>query len=73
MHKNLAEYQVIRAISNARLNMLPCLHLHPINQLVSLCPYFLTEGKVNLEACFTLRCIQRLSLTHIATQPLPLA
>ncbi len=30
--------QASRHISNGRLNMLPCLHRHPINQLVLLAP-----------------------------------
>ena len=37
--KSKGQYgQASRQISNGRLNMLPCLHRHPINQLVSLAP-----------------------------------
>ena len=32
-----------RAISTGQLNTLPCLHLRPINQIVSLGPYSLEE------------------------------
>ena len=46
-----------RAISTARLNMLPCLHLQPINVVV----YDDPQGKSNLVVGFALRCFQRLS------------
>jgi len=51
------------SISSARLNFLRNLHLRPINLIVyqgSMKPY--------LEACFPLRCFQRLSQPNIATQ-----
>ena len=57
--------QVTRPISTTRLNTLPCLHLSPINVLVSDGP----EVRVNLEVGFALRCFQRLSDPNIATQP----
>ena len=53
-----------RAISTARLNMLPCLHLQPINVVV----YDDPQGKSNLVVGFALRCFQRLSLPDIATR-----
>ena len=62
--------KVIRLISTARLNILLCLYLQPINQVIFLESYFPTnrEGKFNLEASFELRCFQRLSQPNIATQ-----
>ncbi|RMD66235.1 hypothetical protein D6833_01740 [Candidatus Parcubacteria bacterium] len=48
------------------MNTLPCLHLRPINLLVS-------EGseKPRLGVSFALRCLQRLSLPDLATQRCP--
>ena len=57
--------QATRPISTTRLNTLPCVHLSPINVLVSDGP----EVRVNLEVGFALRCFQRLSDPNIATQP----
>ena len=57
--------QVTRPISTTRLNTLPCVHLSPINVLVSDGP----EVRVYLEVGFALRCFQRLSDPNIATQP----
>ena len=54
-----------RAISTGQLNTLLCLHTPPINQVVFLGP----SGKTHLEGGFPLRCFQRLSLPHVATQP----
>ena len=53
-----------RAISTARLNMLPCLHLQPINVVV----YDDPQGKSNLVVGFALRCFQRLSRPDADTQ-----
>ena len=59
-------------ISTARLNALPRLHLRPINQIISLGSYLSPQsgesGEPNLEAGFPLRCFQRLSIPHVATQ-----
>ena len=56
-----------RAISTARLNMLPCVHLQPINVVV----YDDPQGKSNLVVGFALRCFQRLSRPDADTQPCP--
>ena len=57
----------------ARLNMLPCLHLPPINPIVS---RESLEDKSSVIPSFrdgfTLRCFQRLSKPNVATQLLPL-
>ena len=51
------------AISTTRLNTLLCLHLSPINLVVS------QEALVdNLGVGFVLRCFQHLSLPNVATQ-----
>ena len=58
-----------RSISIGQLNTLPCLHLRPIKLVVCKWPYLIKLGGISyLEACFTLRCLQRLSLPHAATQ-----
>ena len=57
----------LRAISTARLNMLPCLHLQPINVVV----YNDPQGKSNLVVGFALRCFQRLSRPDADTQRCP--
>ena len=57
--------QVTRPISTARLNTLLCVHLPPINVLVSNGP----EVRAYLEVGFALRCFQRLSDPNVATQP----
>ena len=56
-----------RSISIGQLNTLLCLHLRPIKLVVYKRPYPF-GGISYLEACFTLRCFQRLSLPHAATQ-----
>jgi hypothetical protein len=56
-----------RRISTARLNVLPRLHLQPINLLVSQG----SQMKINLRIGFVLRCFQRLSEPDIATQLCP--
>src|ERR1700748_3340730 len=61
-----------RPISTGRLNTLPCLHLRPINPIVSREPYPLQRGGIpHLEASCPLRCFQRLSLPNVANQPCP--
>ena len=56
-----------RPISTTQLNMLPCVHLWPINLVVYKGSYCLRHGKSNLGAGFTLRCFQRLSYPNLAT------
>ena len=56
-----------RSISIGQLNTLLCLHLRPIKLVVCKWPYPF-GGISNLEASFTLRCFQRLSKPHTATQ-----
>ena len=51
-------------ISSGQLNVLLRLHIHPIT---SWSTRSLT-GRSNLGSGFTLRCIQRLSMLHIATE-----
>ena len=53
-------------ISTSRLNGSPHLHLRPINLIVS--EEFMIP---NLGVGFALRCFQRLSLPHLATQRCP--
>ena len=55
--------------------MLPRFHLEPINLVISQEPSVLLAqiGKPNLGAGFVLRCVQRLSFRHIATQRCRLA
>ena len=57
-----AHRQSGRAISSARLNTSPRVHLHPINVVV----YYDPE-RPNLAAGFALRCIQRLSDPDVDT------
>ena len=52
-----------RAISNARLNVSPHVHLHPINVVV-----YDDPEKSNLVAGFALRCFQRLSDPDVDTR-----
>jgi len=68
--------QVVRVVSSPRpvstgqLSTLPCLHFRPINPVVWLgaLPHQV-GGRPHLEACFPLRCFQRLSLPDVANQP----
>ena len=61
-----------RSISIGQLNTLLCVHLRPIKLVVCKWPYQLEVGGIsNLEARFTLRCLQRLSQPHAATQLCP--
>ena len=63
-----------RTISTGRLNVSRRLHLRPINVLFSNGPYSLYwDGRPLLGVRFPLRCFQRLSLTCVATQLMPLA
>ncbi len=55
--------QAERAISTGKLNALPRLHTRPINVVV----FHGSSGRTRLEAGFPLRCLQRLSIPHIAT------
>ena len=62
--------QAERAISTRKLKALLLLYSEPIKQVVFLCPSLpLRVGRSNLEECFTLICIQRLSQPNFATQP----
>ena len=54
----------IRAISRARLNTSPCVHLPPIDVLVWDDPV-----RTHLADGFALRCLQRLSGPDAATRP----
>ena len=62
-----------RSVSTPRLHPLLDFHLAPINRC-STCDltYFCSES-THLEVGFPLRCFQRLSAPHMATQRLPLA
>ena len=55
----------VRAISTARLCTLPCLHLRPIDVIVSDGPAL---RRPNLEGGFVLRCFQHLSWPGAATR-----
>src|SRR5690348_6797437 len=58
-----------RAISTGPLNTLLCLHVPPIDVVVSHGPYSLEgDGKPHLEVGFPLRCFQRLSHPDVANQ-----
>ncbi len=59
-----------RPISTGPLNTSPCLHSRPINLIISKGSYS-CDGKSHLKGGFTLRCFQRLSLPHVATQLWP--
>ena len=56
--------QAYRAISTGQLNALLRLHLRPIDVVVFHGP----QGRPGFEGGFPLRCLQRLSCPHIATQ-----
>ena len=53
----------IRVISKPRLNTLLCVHLAPINVIISYDP----STNTYLEIGFLLRCFQKLSIPDIAT------
>src|SRR6266581_4191536 len=62
--------QAARAISTGQLNALRRLHLRPINLVIYEGPSEgLRPGRSHLQAGFALRCLQRLSLPDIATEP----
>ena len=64
--------QATRAISTARLHVLPHFHLPPINVLVSHGPSEVRRpGSTHLRGGFPLRCFQRLSLPDVATRRCP--
>ena len=56
--------EAFRAISTGQLNALLRLHLRPIDVVVFHGP----QGRPGFEGGFPLRCLQRLSRPHIATQ-----
>ena len=56
-----------RPISICKLNVSPRLHFRPINLIVSEGSYSF-EGISYLRVGFTLRCLQRLSVPHLAAQ-----
>ena len=61
------EDQVERMISTSQLNTLLHLHLKPIDVMVS----HDSSGRINLRNGLALRCFQRLSVPHLATQLCP--
>ena len=65
----LTQYSWIspRPISTCKLNTSQCLHIKPINLIVFEGSYSF-DGISYLKAGFTLRCLQRLSVPHIAAQ-----
>ena len=64
---NLLWNQAERMISTGELHTLPHLHPQPINVVVSDDP----SGRTHLGKSLALRCFQRLSRPHLATQPCP--
>ena len=61
--------QATRALSTARLRMLPCFYLPPINVVVSHGPSgVLRPGRIHLGQGFPLRCFQRFSRPDRATR-----
>jgi hypothetical protein len=64
--------QATRAISTARLHVLPRVHLPPIDVVVCYGPSETRRsGSVHLGGGFPLRCFQRLSLPDVATRRCP--
>ena len=55
--------QAERAISTGQLRALLRFHIRPINVVV----FHGSSGRTGFEAGFPLRCLQRLSIPHIAT------
>ena len=62
-----------RSVSTPRLQTLLLFHLTPINGCSSRDLTGLLQQSTHLEVGFPLRCFQRLSAPHLATQRLPLA
>jgi hypothetical protein len=62
-----------RSISTPPLHVLPRFHVEPINGCSSRDLTGFCHGNTHLEVGFPLRCFQRLSAPHMATQRLPLA
>jgi hypothetical protein len=62
--------QASRLISTGRLNMLPCLHLRPIDPVVFREPSDppKRKGRPDLRVGLALRCFQRLSCRDVATR-----
>ena len=58
-----------RPISTCWLNTSLHLHLRPINLIVFQGSYSIKDGISYLKGGFTLRCLQRLSVPHIAARP----
>ena len=59
-----------RPVSRGQLSTSRCLHFRPINPVVWLGALPTRGGgRPHLEACFPLRCFQRLSLPDVANQP----
>jgi len=56
--------QANRAISTSKLNALPRLHTWPIDEVV----FLGSQAKPGFEVSFPLRCVQRLSIPHLATR-----
>ena len=67
------EWSSPRSISTPPLHLLPGFHVEPINGCSSRDLTGLCHGNTHLEVGFPLRCFQRLSTPHMATQRLPLA
>ena len=59
-----AAKQANRAISTGQLHALPRFHTRPIDVVV----FHGSQGRTGLEAGFPLRCLQRLSVPHLATR-----
>ena len=55
--------QAERAISTGKLHTLPRFYIRPINVVV----FHGSSGRTCFEAGFPLRCLQRLSIPHVAT------
>jgi hypothetical protein len=55
--------QADRVISTGKLHVLPRFHTQPINVVV----YNDSQGRTRFEVGFLLRCLQQLSLPHLAT------
>ena len=62
-----------RSVSTPRLHTLLHFHLAPINRCSACDLTYLCSESTHLEVGFPLRCFQRLSAPHLATQRLPLA